>query len=497
MELTLDLDLSQRIDGARGLADSLYGGLRKAIVEGRLNSGERLPSTRELAVSLSVSRNTVCDAYERLAREGYLEGRPGSGTFVSAIGPRPDATHTRPSMRPPGLSQWASRLSNSRSIVPPRELVHDFRPGLPDLPSFPIEVWRRLAAKNLRGLSKNVGAYGEAAGQPQLRAAVARYLAHSRAVRCSGDDVFICNGSQQALDLISRVLIEPGMRVAIEDPGYPPAVSVFRAIGAQVVGVPVDSEGLMVHKLPSAIKLVYVTPSHQFPLGVTLSLARRRALLEWAKTAGAVIIEDDYDSEFRFGGRPLESLQGLDRTGVVIYVGTFSKVLFPGLRLGYVVAPDWLQESLVAAKWITDRHTSALEQAVMSDFVADGHFGRHLRRMQRVYGERRSALLDALHRQAGEGLSIFPSDAGLHLSALLPKDFDVDELVRRGTEAGVGLYSLAPFYLKSAKPGLVFGYGACSVEDIEEGCRRLRALLRTLGRSGRRTRIPAQPLKSA
>lgn len=480
MELTLNIDLAIDRTHRPGLSDRLYGELRKAVVEGRLRAGDRLPSTRDLAVSLAVSRNTVSDVYERLAREGYLQGRLGSGTFVTRHGPEVDRNDGRAPASPPTISAWANRLSHSRSIVPSREIVHDFRPGLPDLRSFPIDIWRRLAAQNLRVLSNDVGGYGDAAGQPRLRAAIARYLAQSRAVMCGGDDVFICNGSQQALDLLGRILIEPGTRVAIEDPGYTPAMSIFRAMGAKIVPVPVDDEGLVVERLPQGAKVVYVTPSHQFPLGVTLTLARRKALLDWAQRQGAVVIEDDYDSEFRFGGRPMESLQGLDRSGAVVYLGTFSKVLFPGLRLGYVVAPQWLQEPFIAAKWITDRHTSALEQSVMADFIAGGHFGRHLRRMQRVYGERRQSLVSALHRWTSNHLSMLPSHAGLHVAGLLPDGFDCEELVRRAYEAGVGIYSIAPFYLGAPKAGLIFGYASCSVADIEEGVRRLGGILRSI-----------------
>jgi len=483
MDLTLNLELGDR-RGERGVADRLYRELRKAVLEGRLGAGEKLPSTRDLAGAHVLARNTVSHAYEKLAREGYFQTRRGSGTFVAGQGFEIDRNAWRSTRDSPSITPWALRLSHSRSIVPGRKLVYDFRPGLPDLRSFPIDTWRRLAARNLRSLSNDLGGYGDAAGQPRLRAAVARYLSHSRAVLCGPEDVFICNGSQQALDILGRILIEPGTRVAIEDPGYPPAVAVFRAMGARVIGVPVDSDGLIVEALPRDIRVVYVTPSHQFPLGVTLSLTRRKALLAWAKRAGAVVIEDDYDSEFRFRGRPTESLQGLDRAGSVVYLGTFSKVLFPGLRLGYVVAPEWLQEPFVAAKWITDRHTSALEQSVMADFIEGGHFGRHLRRMQRVYQERQRALLDALARWTSNDISLFPSSAGLHVSGALPAAFDVAELVSRAGESGVGLYSTEPFYLRHSKPGLMFGYAACTVEDIQEGARRLGVLLSAKSRSG-------------
>jgi GntR family transcriptional regulator/MocR family aminotransferase len=494
---TLNAGLALEIGTGRGISHRLYRALRQAVVDGRLRAGEKLPSTRDLAASLAVSRNTVSEVYERLGREGHLEGRHGSGTFVAAHGAPGDGNDEQSAtVSPPAISDWARRLSRSRSVVPHREMVHDFRPGLPDLESFPVDIWRRLAARNLRVLSSAVGAYGDAAGQLRLRAAIARYLAHSRAVVCHGDDVFICNGSQQALDLLGRILVQPGTRVAIENPGYTPAVSIFRAMGATMVPVPVDDEGLVVGRLPRSAKVVYVTPSHQFPLGVTLSLARRKALLDWAHRSGAVIIEDDYDSEFRFGGRPMESLQGLDRSGVVVYLGTFSKVLFPGLRLGYVVAPQWLQEPFMAAKWITDRHASALEQSVMADFIADGHFGRHLRRMQRVYRERRQALVDALAQWTSGHLALLPSLAGLHVAGFLPRGFDAEELVQRAYEAGVGLYSIAPFYVGRPRPGLIFGYAGCTIMEIEEGARRLGGILRSMS-APPRARSSSVPVKGA
>jgi GntR family transcriptional regulator / MocR family aminotransferase len=490
MAFTLNTGLAFEIGAGRGVSHRLYRALRKAVVDGRLRAGEKLPSTRDLAASLAVSRNTVSDVYERLGREGHFEGRHGSGTFVTAQGVAADRNDERLPAPAPAISDWARRLSHSRSVVPSREMVHDFRPGLPDLERFPVDIWRRLAAQNLRVLSSAVGAYGDAAGQLRLRAAIARYLAHSRAVLCGSDDVFICNGSQQALDLLGRILVEPGTRVAIENPGYTPAVSIFRAMDATIVPVPVDDEGLVVARLPPSAKVVYVTPSHQFPLGVTLSLARRKALLDWAHRSGAVIIEDDYDSEFRFGGRPMESLQGLDRSGVVVYLGTFSKVLFPGLRLGYVVAPPWLQEPFIAAKWITDRHASALEQSVMADFIAEGHFARHLRRMQRVYSERRQALVDSLARWTSRHLALLPSLAGLHVAGFLPRGFDVEELVQRAYEAGVGLYSIAPFYLGRPRPGLIFGYAGCTVTAIEEGARRLGGILGSMSAPARTRASP-------
>ncbi len=480
MEFLLANDFLADLSRGRGSTRHLYQRLREAILDGRLAAGERLPSTRQFAASLSLSRTTVTEVYERLAREGYLEGRHGSGTYVAMHATTPARATTYAPLEATRISEWAKRLPRSRSIVPTRELVHDFRPGLPDLANFPIDTWRRLAAYNLRVMSNDVGRYGEAAGLPRLRAAIARYLAHSRAVSCEADDVLICNGSQQALDLLGRILVDRGACVAIENPGYTPAAAIFEAMGATIAPIPVDADGIVVDRLPRDARVVYVTPSHQFPLGITLSLARRKSLLAFARQTGAVIVEDDYDSEFRFGGRPMESLQGLDRDASVVYLGTFSKVLFPGLRLGYIVAPRALQAPLTAAKWITDRHASALEQLVMADFIAGGHFRRHVSRMERVYRERRQVLVASLDRFASAWLSLLPSHAGLHVTAELPEAFDVDELVRRASEAGVGLYSIKPFYRRDARPGLIFGYGACGVADIVEGARRVGGILRSM-----------------
>ena len=475
------MDLAIGLHGNLGIAKQIYGALRQAILDGRLKAGEKLPSSREFSAQLAVARNTVNEAYARLSSEGFITARHGSGTYVSsyAVDQDGDMRHADAAIEPE-LSRWARSLLPARPVVPERELPYDFRPGLPDLASFPIDVWRRLTARILRQLSREIGRYGDPAGHMRLREEIARYLAHSRAVSCSGESVLVTNGSQQALDLISRILIEPGSVAAIEDPGYPMAVAVLHALGAKIVPVPVDAEGLIVDRLPDSARLVYVTPSHQFPLGVTMSLTRRRALLEWARRHGAVIVEDDYDSEFRFGGRPLESLQGLDRSESVVYLGTLSKILFPGLRIGYVVAPSWLRKPFMAAKSIADRHTSTIEQHAMAAFIADGHFARYIRRMQKVYGERRDTLIEALDRFAGRQIRILPNCAGMHVTVLVATRLDVDELIRRAYESGVGLYSIAPFYLRRAKPGLIFGYGAIARDDIAEGLRRLRGILRTL-----------------
>lgn len=491
------MELSLLIEGRKHLSDQVYHGIRRAILDGRLGVDERLPASRELARQLNVSRNTVLAAYGRLVSEGYLNSSVGSGTYVAQQFPigkqRLRASAVNGS---PRLSGFGSRLTPPQAIVPRRDLPFDFRPGVPELRMFPMATWRRISARQSKRLSASTAYYGDAAGTAVLRTAIARHFSHTRALHCTADDVVIVSGTQQALDIVARILIEPNDVVAMEDPGYPGAIAAFRALGAQIVPVPVDGEGICTDRLPKNAKVLYVTPSHQFPLGLPLSLRRRRALLDWAVRARAVIIEDDYDSEFRYGGRPLDALQGLDATGSVIYLGTFSKVLFPSLRLGFMVPPQSLHSPILSAKWLTDRHTEISEQQVIASFIAEGHFGRYIRRMQRTYFDRQSALLRALARW----MPFFQpvrSVAGLHLAGFLPLAFPVDELISRAAATGVGLYALAPFYQINARAGLMFGFGSCTVTDIGEGIRRVGNVCKamSLGEDGAfnpmsRTRIP-------
>lgn len=488
------VELSILVESGQPLATQIYGQIRQAILDGRLTRGAKLPSSRDLARQLGVSRNTVLVAYERLVAEGYLDAATGSGTFVStALSADADvetpADESSPVESDRHLSSFARRLRHPQPIVPRRDLPYDFRPGVPELADFPIDTWRRIATRQLRSLSRSLAYYGDTAGLWELRRAIAQYLGYSRAVACRADDLIITSGTQQALDLIARVTIEPGRdTVAVEEPGYPAALAVFRAMGARVVPTPVDVSGIRVDAIPPEARLIYVTPSHQFPLGVTLSLARRRALLQHAVQHGSIVIEDDYDSEFRYDTRPLDSLQGLDRGGsVVIYVGSFSKVLFPGLRLGYIVAPPSLRPALLAAKWITDRHTEAFEQHVMATFINEGHFTRYLRRMQRSYAARRAALLEAVRRWA-PWIEPLPSSAGLHLTGLVPPGLPVEELTSRAAATGVGIYSIALFYHQAGLDGLMFGFGACTPTDINEGIRRLANVHAALGFSSSATK---------
>jgi GntR family transcriptional regulator/MocR family aminotransferase len=461
----------------------VYAQLRAAILTGRLVSGQRVRATRGLAEQLGLARNTVARAYDDLLSEGYLEGRVGAGTFVSAALAAPAArdADSIATWTPP-LSPWASRALEGgapTSVDPATSGPFDFRPGTPDWDTFPRQIWWRLLGRRLR--AGELGRYPDPAGYPPLREAIARHLAASRAVICQPEQVVIVNGTQQAIDLLARLLVSPGDRVVVEEPGYPEARRVMAAYGASIERVAVDDRGLRAEDLPLAGggRLVYVTPSHQFPSGVTLSLDRRLRLLEWARQHGALVIEDDYDSEFRYAGRPVESLQGLDRAGQVIYLGTFSSVLFPPLRVGYVVLPKGLVSAFVAAKWLADRGTGSLEQQALADFLNEGHFSRHLRRMRRLGRARRDALLEALRRHLGSAAAPPVADTGTHL--MLPlRGVDEAATVREAARRGVGVYPVAPHYAdaSSAHQALLLGYAALTERAIDEGIRRLGHALR-------------------
>ncbi|WP_240197082.1 PLP-dependent aminotransferase family protein [Nonomuraea lactucae] len=452
------------LTGRGDLAAQVYRQFLEAILDGRLRSGERLPPTRELARQLEISRNTVAVAYDRLVADGFLVGRAGAGTFVSAEPVRSRAA-------PRGVVQPRALWRSLPDVVAPTAPAeYDFRVGVPDPRLFPMEAWRRLVARELRANAAAAG-YGDPSGHEGLREAIARHIGISRSVRAGTGDVLITNGAQQALDLIGRVLIEPGACVAVEEPGYRPARLLFRSLGARVAGVPVDGEGIDVPAIPSTARLVYVTPSHQFPLGTPMSLARRAALLAWAERRQAVIIEDDYDSEFRFGDRPLEPLQSLDRAGRVVYVGSFSKALLPALRLGFLVAPASLAPALRAARQLTDWHGALPTQAALARFIDEGLLARHIRKATREYAARHALIADALSRD--ERLRVVPSAAGLHICARLAAGVSVRPapgLAVDPLEAHCGE--------EPAQHGLIIGYGAIRQDAIPGGLRLLRQSLR-------------------
>ena len=471
------MDLHINLVGRKNLSGEIYRQIRRAITDGRLRPGDCLPASRDLARSLQVSRTTVTVAYDRLTGEGFLTSRIGAGTFVSSyLAParkESRVAHSEGALHPRPL--WDS-IQLSRAFAKPAEF--DFRTGLPDASLFPHETWRRLLMRELRAQVATAGVYDDSGGHRGLREAIARHVGVARGVHVSAADVTITNGAQQAIDLIARALVAPGDRVAVEDPGYAPPRYLFSSLGARVQGVAVDEEGIVVEAIAPGTRLVYVTPSHQYPLGVTMSLARRLALLDWAARNNAAIIEDDYDSEFRFGERPLEPLQTLDTTGCVVYVGSFSKTLLPTLRLGFLITPSCCTTAVHKAKYVTDWHTSTVIQATLARFIDDGGFARHVRKVGRVYAERRALIAKILQRDLGDQLALVPSIAGLHLTTIA-RAASIEEtsaVFERAAERGVQLQRLAKFYFEQPpRAGLLFGYGAIPTGKISAGLRSLRA----------------------
>jgi len=466
--------------GRKDLSGEIYRQVRQAILDGRLRALDALPPSRLLARTLAVSRMSVTVAYDRLAGEGFVTSRMGSGTFVSEhVARRIDATTT-------GRGGCVLRPRRSwEAIALPtafeRQARFDFRTGLPDASQFPHRIWRRLMTRSLRLADIQAGVYAHPAGHPDLRSAIARHVSIARGVTASPDDVTITNGTQQAIDILARVLLSPGDRVAVEDPGYSTPRRLFESLGLRVTGVPVDQDGLVVDALPRRTRLVYVTPSHQYPLGVPMTLPRRQALLAWADRHDAAIVEDDYDSEFRFGGRPLEPLQTLDVAGRVVYVGSFSKTMLPTLRLGFIVVPQSIRSAVHKAKYVTDWHTALLAQVSLARFIDGGAYARHIRRIGPIYRERHELITRTLLRDFSDHLEIIPSSTGLHLTArarnLSPEH--VALIAQRAAEAGVAFQTLASFAVgESVQAGIVLGYGAIAARDIEEGLRRLRKSLR-------------------
>jgi GntR family transcriptional regulator/MocR family aminotransferase len=460
------MDFHVTLGGRGDLSARIYRELLDAIVDGRLRPGERLPPTRELAQRLDVSRTTVTDAYDRLTAEGFLVGKVGAGTFVSEQSVRGATRRTAH-----GVAKARAVWDSIPEPSPQSWLEFDFRLGTPDGRLFPLETWRRLVTRELRAKVVHHADYADPSGHEGLRAAIARYVGVSRSVSAGADDVVVTQGAQQALDMTARVLLEPGDCVAMEEPGYKPARMLFHSLGARVVGVPVDDEGLDVAALPPDARLVYTTPSHQFPLGVPMSLARRTALLAWAERHDAVVIEDDYDSEYRFSERPLQPLQSIDRGGRVVYVGSFSKTMLPMLRVGFLVAPASLLPALRTAKQLSDWHGDVVTQAALAAFLDEGLLARHIRRATKQYAARHELIVSTLERDF-EWLDVVPSAAGLHLCAR--SSVDVEPVITRARARGVGVQALADFCAGPPQQGLVIGYGGIPRERIAEGLRRLR-----------------------
>lgn len=417
-------------------------------------------------------------AYDQLLAEGFASGRRGSGTYAcGGLGADKSARSRNSAL--PRLSRFGSfaTVAESKSVFPirhPQSLRYDFAYGRSDLEVFPFEMWRRILLRCARKAPVSHLDYGSTSGNPKLREAISTHLRRSRAVECDPSQVIVVNGSQQALDLIVRVLIDPGDKIAIEEPCYQGTREVLRAAGARLIPVSVDGEGIITSKLPNDARVAFVTPSHQFPTGAILPLARRLGLLAWAKEKNAMIVEDDYDGEFRYAGQPLESLQGLDREGRVIYVGTFSRSVFSSLRLGYLVAPTTLVATFVGAKWLNDRHTATLEQETLAEFITSGTYERYLRRVRRRNAARREALLEAIDEYMGERVRVTGDGAGAHIVLWPKQKQDESSLISRAAAQSVGVYPLSPYYVRRpARTGMLLGYSRMREAEIREGIRRL------------------------
>lgn len=476
--MVVDLYLDPDTTGNRSA--TIYRELLEAILDGRLAAGERVPPSRELASSLGVARGTVTTAYDRLTAEGFLVTRVGAGTFVCAdIEPRRARRAPVGDLRP---RQVWSALPAPVPDAAPTEF--DLSVGGPDTTLFPLAVWRRLVSATLRPSLLTASAY-EGGGHPGLQAEVARYAGLARSVVASPDDVLLTNGAQQALDVVARAVLDPGDVVVVEDPGYTAAARLFASHGATVRPVRVDEEGLVVDDLPRAARMVYVTPSHQFPTGAVMSLRRRIALLEWASRRNVVIVEDDYDSEFRFEDRPLAPLQNLDRDGRVVYVGSFSKTLMPSLRVGYLIAPRSLQDTLRQAKLLTDWQGDAVTQGALARFMGEGLLSAHVRKVTKLYARRRQALLDGLATLPHGVLEVLPSAAGLHVCTYFT-DRTVDDVAvaAAAAKAGVALEPVSVrFQGTTPRPGLAMGFRRITVEQVPEAVARLASVLPAPGQA--------------
>lgn len=515
----MDLAFSFRSDTPLPLHRQLYEQIRAAILAGHLRPQQRLPSSRALAQSLRISRSTVSLSYEQLLSEGYLQTAVGSGTFVCAqlpdlqlqaiAPPRPSApsatlsSQIEPALEPTlepttvCLSDYGQRLAAQPPWQPEPSAEIHFRYGRSDMERFPLALWRKLLTRRMQASLDWMDYTDDTLGYQPLREAIAQYLCRARALSCTPDQVLITHGTQQAIQLIAQLFLNPGDSIAMENPGYVSSRKIFQSRGVNVFPIPVDADGIQVemltHQTSSSIRLVCVTPSHQFPTGALLSLPRRFQLLAWARHQGALIIEDDYDSEYRYSSRPIPALQGLEPQSPVIYTGTFAKMLFPGLRIGYVVLPKiqvatgqghplnrTLIEIFGQARWSSDRHSSRLDQAVLADFIHEGHLDRHIRRMRLCYAGRQRALLTALQEHLGDRVRIFGEAAGLHVMIQLFFQLDADNILACARAAGVGLVDARPHYQTDLPeaPTFILGYAELEEGEIIQGIQRLAIALR-------------------
>ena len=472
---------------SRPLHRQIYDGFRGAILRGELRGAQQVPSSRLLAQELGISRIPVISAYEELLSEGYFESRVGAGTFVSRSLPE-TLTSVESSAAPaqftPAKSRSVSRRGAAVTPIDPSAWITGkgaFALGQPAYDQFPVHIWSKLVGRHGRSLRTSSLHYGSMLGRTDLRDSIATYLRSARGVHCEPEQILVVNGSQQAVQIAALALLDPGDRVWMEEPGYWLAQRAFKLAGARIVPVPVDDEGMDVaagKRLSRTARLAFVTPSHQFPLGSTMSLPRRLQLLDWARTQGSWIIEDDYDSEYRYESRPIPSLQGLDTDARVIYVGTFSKVLFPSLRTGYMVVPTDLLDRFIAVRQTIDVSQPDLNQAILAEFIDEGHFARHLRRMRSLYGERRAILGDGLQKYFGDELEILGAQCGMHLSVRIRKGMRDVDIAQRAAERNLWVWPLSAAYLGTPTfQGLMLGFGGVATQEIPRGVRALREVI--------------------
>jgi GntR family transcriptional regulator / MocR family aminotransferase len=471
------------------LYQQLYDGIRNAILNGAIRAGERLPATRQLSADLKISRNIVSLAFEQLMLEGYLTGKVGSGTFVSSTLPD-NFIKSKPTVRPspeekPKINKapFKSKNNDILSRNTAKEEVVPFQNAVPAIDIFPFKIWNRIVAREYKEISTRHLGYDDAYGYRPLRESIASYLRSARGVRCEADQVLIINGTQQGLSLCAHVVLKNGDEVLIEDPGYAGARAAFANYGAKIIPVPVETDGVdvsFIEKHHNKAKIIYITPAHQYPLGGTLSLSKRMDLLRWAAKTNTWIIEDDYDSELRYTGRPLAALQGLDQSNKVIYIGTFSKVLFPGLRIAYMVLPTQkIADYFKAVKAVFDRQSPIMEQVITNTFIREGHFSRHLRKMRLEYHERQKMLIKAIEKDLGGKLYAEEQAAGMHLIGWLPKKSNDRGISASLLKHGIITNSLSEYTLKYARgPGLILGYTAFNKFKLRHYVQKMNQILK-------------------
>jgi len=465
----------------------LYTELRSAIMDGRLKAGARLPSTRNLAAQYSLARGTVVAAFQQLQAEGFVSSEVSAGTFVLSAPGWETGSAAKPRLfrqakSKADVSKRAHSLLKTTFFQPASHSIGKaFRGYEPAIDLFPVEQWAQTATRVYRKAPRSLYGQGDAGGYLPLRRAIAEYIGQSRGVRCSAEQIIVTSGAQQALDLVARVLLNPGDEVWTEDPGYPGAFQAFQSAGASVIPIPVDRDGVDVAaamKLSPTARVAYVTPANQFPLGVVMAAERRVELLAWAAHAGAWIVEDEYDAEYRYSGKPIASLHSLDRSGSVIYVGTFTKMLFNALRIGFIVVPQRLVEAFRITRSFMDRHAPTLEQAVLTEFINEGHFGRHVRKMRQVYSDRSQLLAEEANRRLSGLLNVEQAQSGMYTVAWIKTRITERVLTRRAEQLGLEVVPMSRYVSQyEQKPALVLGFAGCNANEIKRGVSVLEAIL--------------------